>query len=89
MKLNGNYEKVAAVDDLWLGIPIMMSMDDRRPILELNHTASEFWDCIAAGCTEEQIVEACVLKYHLTQENAEKQVSDFIAMMRKHEIIDD
>lgn len=80
MKLNEHYEKVAALDDEWLLVPL----DGSSHAITLNHTGSEIWDCLSAGCTEEQIVEAFVRNYAMDELTAQTFVRDFISTLAKY-----
>ena len=58
-------------------------------MLSLNETAMLIWKKLAEGCDEDALVAAFLEEYEVTEEQARKDISSFVAKLNEAGILDE
>lgn len=58
-------------------------------MLSLNMTAARILSLIEEGCDEQEIVEKIALRYQLDRATVNKDVHEFLGMLRTHKLIEE
>ena len=69
-------------------IPVANIDDSFHGIISLNETGAFIWKQLEQGKTEEQIVQALLEEYTVSQEQAAKNVSGFLKHFRDLDILE-
>ena len=87
MKIRDGYIKCKTFDS-WVVIATGAARGNNNMMLKMNETASDIWDGIEAGKTEDEIVSGIVSEYDITEEAARKHVLAVIEKLREAEILE-
>lgn len=68
---------------------ISMANAGLTSMITLNKTGAFLWKRIQNGCEEEQLIEAMLNQYEVSEETARDGVSAFVASLRKHGILEE
>lgn len=63
-------------------VPTGEASKDFKGVIKLNAQATEIWDAVSEGKTEEQIVEEFVSKYEVSKEQAAEDVHMVFEQMK-------
>ena len=68
-------------------VPVGKTVFDSNGLFVMNELATFIWDLLPQVETEEQICRAVLDEYDVTEEEASKDVSEFLAKLKQMEII--
>lgn len=69
-------------------VPVGKTVYDSNGLFVLNEVAAFIWDVLADAETEADIVAKILEEYEVSQTEAEKDTTDFLAKLREMQIID-
>ncbi len=70
-------------------IPIGNNIADFNGVISLNETAAFLWQQLKQELDRPALVTALLDEYEVEQVQAQKDVDDFIALLREHKVIQD
>ena len=76
-----------AVGDNHLVVPVGAMTVDFRCIITLNETGAFLWQMLQQECDTQQLVEALINTYSVTQEVAAQDVAAFIEELEKADLL--
>lgn len=56
-------------------------------LIRMNETGKFLWDCLQKDCTEEELMQRLLTEYDVSREEAEKDIAEFTAGLRKAGIL--
>lgn len=68
-------------------VPVGKTVFDSNGLFVMNELAAFIWDLLPQVETEEQICRAVLDEYDVTEEEAAKDVSEFLGKLKQMEII--
>lgn len=68
-------------------VPVGKTVFDSNGLFVMNELATFIWDLLPQVETEEQICRAVLDEYDVTEEEAAKDVAEFLGKLRQMEII--
>ncbi len=69
-------------------VPVGKTVYDSNGLFVLNEVATFIWDILAECETQQVIVEKILEEYEVSQDEAEKDTTEFLAKLREMQIID-
>ena len=68
-------------------IPVGGNIADFNGIITLNDTAGFLWGRLKAGAEPASLVDALLGEYEVGREEAERDVEEFLALLREHKVL--
>jgi Coenzyme PQQ synthesis protein D (PqqD) len=83
--------RVRTADLLWARVGDEVVVLDQRTdmYLGINDTGAELWDLLVAGCGRRQLVERLVSQWEISEEQAGRDVTDFLQGLRAEALLDE
>lgn len=70
-------------------IPVGSNIADFNGIISLNETAAFLWRHLKDGAEPVHLVSALLEEYEVEQEQAEKDVGEFLTLLMEHKVLTD
>jgi len=70
-------------------VPIGKNSINFKAMMSLNETAAFLWKKLETEISKEELVDNLVEEYDVSKEKAEKDVDNFISMLKEHKIIEE
>ena len=71
------------VADTWVVLPLKSDTVDFNGMIRLNGSGAMLWKCLEKGTTREELVLAITNQYDVPQEEATRDVDEFIETLKK------
>ena len=71
------------VADTWVVLPLKTDTVDFNGMIRLNNSGAMLWKTLEQGATREELVLAITSQYDVTQEEAARDVDEFIETLNK------
>ena len=85
MKIKGEYT-VREIAGETVVVPIGETVIKSNILAVLNETGRIFWEMLAKGSTEEEIIGAVCEEYEVDAETVKKDLSDFVDYLRNNRV---
>jgi len=88
MKVRGNYimRKIAGT---YVIIPVEDSVADLDGVIAVNDTAAFLFSKLMEEITFDELIENLVSEYDVTEEEAQKDVHDFITILKERNMLEE
>ena len=86
MKLNGTFTLRDVAGEI-LAIPVGETALSMNCMIILNPVSRVIWECLEAGTTREQILEAVMDRFEVEQQEAMEDVDAFLEEMEKAQLL--
>lgn len=70
-------------------VPVGKTTESFNGMITLNESGSFFWDCLKKDTTPEKVVERVMEEYDADRSIVEKDVNNFIEMLRENNLLDE
>lgn len=87
MKIRSNLI-LRKVGDTWAVFPIAEQLGYYGNIMKLNETGAFLWKCLCKEVTKDELEEALMKEYEITEEVAGRTVGNFLAQLEEQNIIE-
>lgn len=87
MKIRNNLI-LRKVGDTWAVFPIAEQLGNYGNIMRLNETGAFLWNCLCNEVTKEELEEALMKEYEITEEVAGRTVTGFLSQLEEQNIIE-
>ena len=71
------------VADTWVVLPLKSDTVDFNGMIRLNGSGALLWKTLEQGATREELVQALTSRYDVSQEQAARDVDEFIETLNK------
>ena len=71
------------VADTWVVLPLKSDTVDFNGMIRLNGSGALLWKTLEQGATREELVQALTSQYEVSQEEAARDVDEFIETLNK------
>lgn len=82
MKTKSNYVIRKALNS-WIAFPLSHDQASQSCALTLNETGVMLWQHLEKGCTQDDLVQALVAEYNISQEHALADAAEFVANLQQ------
>lgn len=87
MKIKENFV-LRQIADTWAVLPLGSATLSFNGMMTLNETAILLWSKLENGCEREDLIQALLEEYELTEEQAANDVDEFIGKLKSVDCID-
>lgn len=88
MKIKKNFA-LRQVADTWCVLPLAEATLNLNGMMTLNDSGVLLWQTLEQGCTREQLAEALMSEYEVTQEQAAADIEEFLDKLRSVDCIEE
>lgn len=85
MKIKGEYS-VREIAGETVVVPIGETVLKSNILAVLNETGKIFWDMLANGSTEDEMIAAICSEYEIDGETVKKDLDDFVAYLKNNHV---
>ena len=71
----------------FMAVPIGERTAEMHGMVALNETGAFMWKKLADGCTENELLEAVLAEYEVSEEDAAENVKEFLAYLHDEKLL--
>ncbi len=72
-----------------VAVPMGENLVNLQLMLTLNETGAFLWDTLQTDCTMDDLVNAMTKEYDIDAETARADATDFVQLLKEHQILDE
>lgn len=77
------------MNEINIVVPVGKEVKNFNGYISLNETGTFFWEHLAKGCTEEELLKAVTSEYDIDEATAKQDVTTFIEKLKSENLLED